>query len=96
MSIISKHIIISGRVQGVGFRRYVLKVANQFGLKGWVRNLLDGRVEVLIQLNNINEILILNALNKGPKFSNVNRLEVTEVNTEVQFLKFEIRDDGSL
>ena len=45
--IICKHMTISGRVQGVGFRYSPLAQANALGLNGWVRNLWDGRVEVL-------------------------------------------------
>jgi len=43
------HILVEGRVQGVGFRSYVRRLANQLGLKGWVRNLRDGRVEILAE-----------------------------------------------
>ncbi len=39
--------VVSGRVQGVGFRYYVLREAQQLGLSGYVRNLRDGRVEVV-------------------------------------------------
>ena len=40
------HLMISGRVQGVGFRHYCVQVARQYGLRGWVRNSDDGCVEV--------------------------------------------------
>ncbi len=43
------HLWLSGRVQGVGYRFQVFTEANRRGLRGWVRNLPDGRVEVLLQ-----------------------------------------------
>jgi acylphosphatase len=49
MDLIAKHIIYSGRVQGVGFRFTVLNVANNYRLAGSVRNLSHGAVEVYVQ-----------------------------------------------
>ena len=46
---ITKHLMITGRVQGVGFRYYVEYKARQFGVAGWVRNRRDGSVEATIQ-----------------------------------------------
>ncbi len=46
---IQAHIFYSGMVQGVGFRYTVERHANALDLKGWVRNLADGRVEVLVE-----------------------------------------------
>lgn len=40
------HIVVSGMVQGVGYRFFVTRLAASLGLAGWVRNLPDGRVEI--------------------------------------------------
>ena len=45
----AKHIIFSGRVQGIGFRFTAFNIANQYQLTGFVRNLPDGTVEMLAQ-----------------------------------------------
>jgi acylphosphatase len=71
-----KHIFISGRVQGVGFRHFTKSNAKKLGLTGWVKNLPDGRVEVLIQgsENQISEMLKL--LEKGPPAAKVTSLSI--------------------
>ncbi len=46
---IHAHIFYSGRVQGVGFRFTVQRAATDLDLRGWVKNLPDGRVEILAQ-----------------------------------------------
>lgn len=43
------NIIVSGRVQGVGFRAFVQQKANESGLSGWTRNLPDGNVEIEVE-----------------------------------------------
>jgi acylphosphatase len=44
---VSKRFLVVGRVQGVGFRYFVVREAEALGVSGWVRNLPDGNVEVL-------------------------------------------------
>ena len=46
---IIRHLLITGRVQGVGFRFYMQRKARELGLSGWVRNCRDGSVESVIQ-----------------------------------------------
>ncbi|MCD7862816.1 MAG: acylphosphatase [Lachnospiraceae bacterium] len=46
---IRRHFIVSGRVQGVGFRYTAFQVANTYGLTGWVCNCYDGTVEMEVQ-----------------------------------------------
>ena len=70
--------LVSGMVQGVGFRRFVARHAERLGLVGLVRNRPDGRVEVeaagpLDRLASLEELLW-----KGPRFSNVTEVEVAE------------------
>ena len=47
--VVRAHVHVSGRVQGVGFRYFTLLEAETLGLSGWVRNLVDGRVEFVAQ-----------------------------------------------
>lgn len=42
-----QRLLVSGRVQQVGYRNYIVRKAKELGLTGWVRNLADGRVEIL-------------------------------------------------
>lgn len=47
--LVARRFVVSGRVQGVGFRYFVADAAEHEGLGGWVRNLRDGRVEALVE-----------------------------------------------
>ena len=47
--ILTRHLLITGRVQGVGFRFYMQRKARELELAGWVRNCRDGSVEAVIQ-----------------------------------------------
>ena len=49
MEVTRKHVIFTGRVQGVNFRKTSMKEATKLGLTGWVRNVEDGTVEMEVQ-----------------------------------------------
>jgi acylphosphatase len=70
--------LISGRVQGVGFRNFVQRAAAALGLRGWVRNLDDGRVEAFAQ----GTVALLDELQgllwRGPRWAEVRGVEVSE------------------
>jgi acylphosphatase len=69
---------VSGRVQGVGFRWFVEKNATALGLRGWVRNEDDGRVQVYAigTTRQLNELAGL--LHRGPRMAEVRRVEEQE------------------
>lgn len=62
MSQIAKHIIFSGRVQGVGFRYTTQRAASRYELTGFVRNLSNGTVEALLQGTKANIQACLNEI----------------------------------
>ena len=61
--------MVDGRVQGVGFRMFVLDLARQYDLTGWVRNTYAGQVEVLAEGPRTVLELLLEDLNRGPRGS---------------------------
>jgi acylphosphatase len=76
---VSRRFVISGRVQGVGFRWFTQETATREGLKGWVRNLPDGRVEALLEGDEEAVTRVERALRAGPRGA---RVEDVFVDTE--------------
>ena len=75
------HLLISGRVQGVGFRWSMCEAAQQFGACGWVRNRRDGRVEAVV--DGSAEIIesMLRWARDGPRAARVDRVETRDATT---------------
>ena len=67
--------LVSGRVQGVAFRYFVREKATALSLKGWVRNLSDGRVEFLALGTRENCEVLLKKVAQGPSMSQVSSVE---------------------
>lgn len=92
MNTISKHLIISGRVQGVGFRHFTYKTAQELGIKGWVKNLRDGTVETVFTGLPENVFTMKERLKEGPPRARVQHIEEMEMTTDPDnFQDFSIR-----
>jgi acylphosphatase len=82
------HLIISGRVQGVGFRYFCSEQAEGLGLTGYARNQTDGSVEVEAQGPEDKLEEFVTALYKGPRLAritNIEREDRTAVSRETEF-----------
>ncbi len=67
----TRRYFVSGRVQGVGFRFFAQREADKIGVSGFVRNLEDGRVEVVASGREEQLAQLRAALERGPRFSSV-------------------------
>ena len=85
------HIVVSGKVQGVFFRAHTRDKAQELGLKGYVKNLPDGGVEVVAQgqEDKLNELIEF--CKKGPESAEVTDVKIEEISSEEEFDDFEVR-----
>lgn len=75
---VTKHLRISGRVQGVGFRFHMERKARELGVTGWVRNRHDGTVEAMAQGTPEAVEAMIAAARQGPRASIVTDVQVSE------------------
>ncbi|MBY0369240.1 acylphosphatase [bacterium] len=85
------HVLVSGQVQGVGYRAATQRTAASLGLTGWVRNLPDGRVEACVQGPSEALQEILAWFEDGSPRSQVTDVESRELENQPPFEGFEIR-----
>ena len=85
-----KHIVISGKVQGVGFRNWLHQVAMQKNINGWVKNKISGEVEALLIGNDTEINYLIKLCKKGPLYSKVTKIEVQNYQKEHLGKSFEI------
>ncbi|OFX05420.1 MAG: acylphosphatase [Alphaproteobacteria bacterium RIFCSPHIGHO2_12_FULL_66_14] len=74
---------ITGRVQGVGYRDWVVATGQQLGLAGWVRNRRDGSVEALIVGDETAVGTMIEACRRGPTMARVDAVDVEPVDLDV-------------
>lgn len=77
------HLLIKGKVQGVGYRAFFERQAELRGLEGWVRNRSDGTVEAAVagDADRVNELI--EACRKGPPASRVEAVDPSETNADM-------------
>ena len=72
-------IFISGTVQGIFFRQFIKEKADELGLKGFARNLDDGRVEVVVEGKDEKVNEMVEVCKKGPPQSDIKKVETEEI-----------------
>jgi len=75
-------VYLSGSVQGVFFRKFLEEKAKEFGIRGFVRNLDDGRVEVLIEGRDENVNAMLEVCKKGNQHTKVTDVQIQELKNQ--------------
>jgi acylphosphatase len=74
---------ISGRVQGVGYRDWLVDTGQQLGLAGWVRNRVDGSVEALIVGDEQSVGEMIDACRRGPPLARVDEIDVEPMDLDI-------------
>lgn len=85
------HLIVSGKVQGVFYRDFVRREAEKLGVKGFVRNLSDGTVEVVAEGDDSVLKSLVAACKKGPLMAFVKSVDVKDEPSTGQFEDFDVR-----
>ena len=87
---IARRLLISGRVQGVGFRWFTHDAASRENVTGWVRNLPDGRVEAYLEGESEAVTRVERALRQGPRGSRVDTVYVDQEEASGAYSGFSI------
>jgi acylphosphatase len=84
------NIVVSGLVQGVFFRAHTQREAAALRLTGWVRNLNDGRVEILVEGEKDKVEKLISAVRVGPPMSRVEAVDVSWMDYRGDFTEFRV------
>ena len=92
----SVEIYVSGRVQGVGYRYFVVSKAfseekvQSYPIKGYTKNMYDGRVKIIACGDKLNLDLFIQELRKGPTFARVKNLEISDLTASTHYDNFRV------
>ena len=85
-----KHLLIFGKVQGVGFRHWLYVIAIKKNIRGWVKNKITGEVETLLIGNDEDVNEVIKQGKKGPHSSNVIQVKIQDYKQEYSKKSFDI------
>ncbi len=88
---IQYEITVTGRVQGVWFRKFTEEKANELGVKGWVKNTPDGNVLIVAQTDKQTMDTFIDYLKIGSPMSKVNEVITSPINGLADFNNFTIK-----
>jgi acylphosphatase len=88
---VARRFVISGRVQGVGFRYFAQNAAAREGVTGWVRNLPDGRVEAFVEGDEDAVTRVERTLRSGPAGARIETVDVQDEEASGTLEGFTIR-----
>jgi acylphosphatase len=90
--VVTAHVYVAGRVQGVGFRQFVTHWARTHGVSGWIRNRKDGTSVELVAEGDADSVnALMERVNAGPPGSRVDQMEVEWISPRALQEPFEIR-----
>jgi len=84
------HLFVKGKVQGVFFRQALKVMAKKKSVFGWVRNLKDGRVEAILEGEDVNVSSLVEWCHAGPANARVEDVEIRNEKYKGEFSKFEV------
>lgn len=90
MANVRAHVFIEGWVQGVFYRAWTKDTALKLGLSGWVRNLADGRVELVCEGEKKEVNKLIELIKEGPRMAKVSHIDINWEEALGEFKNFEI------
>jgi acylphosphatase len=87
---VSAAIKVTGMVQGVGFRYFAMRQANTLGLTGYVKNMLDGSVELEVEGERKSVENFKSVLERGPGYSLVEKVDINYGEYSAKYDKFSV------